>query len=551
MTQELGLNATERRPRLAYLEGLGGQAWPSRRGHTERNTVNLSPPWVDVTIAAGETVKIANIVDTLFHLEAFGALRVTCTEAKLTVTSRVYSMGAGLSDAGSLGQDFAGVPASFAIGRNETTVVLGGYQTVPAAGSEFRFNIGLVEVTGASATVRWTARDPNGVELAHYDRGVAALSQVQGAFKDYFPGTSVANSRITAEVIAGSGKVIAYGSMIANDSQDPTTFEMTYPERVLADGSASAITGITAGPGLTGGGTSGTLSLAVGSGEGISVLADTVAIADGGVTTDKLSAAGSTAGQVLTSDGTSVSRQDPAGGGASGLAAVAHNSTLQGSGTAGAPLGLADYSVTTAKLSGNAVTVQKLADDAVGSAKIIDGSVGPQDLSTGSVRQPHLAAATPTAGQVLSYNGTNLQWVDAAGSEASGGKTRLLFPFVFSAQESYETAIHIMNTGLDPFGTAGSSGTVTFYDYGTSAISPETSASVAPGESFSFVVGKGDGVSISPAPGFGGYVIAVCNFPFAHGFFAGFDSTYSTAASGLAIVLPATRDASSVEMRGH
>ena len=50
-------------------------------------------------------------------------------------------------------------------------------------------------------------------------------------------------------MISGSGKVIAYGSAIANGSQDPTTFEMDYPARVLAENAAAQITGVTAGDG--------------------------------------------------------------------------------------------------------------------------------------------------------------------------------------------------------------------------------------------------------------------------------------------------------------
>jgi hypothetical protein len=60
-------------------------------------------------------------------------------------------------------------------------------------------------------------------------------------------------------VISGAGKVIAYGSAIANGSQDPTTFEMTYDDALLGatavqhddplvgDGTAGAPLGIAEG----------------------------------------------------------------------------------------------------------------------------------------------------------------------------------------------------------------------------------------------------------------------------------------------------------------
>ena len=81
-------------------------------------------------------------------------------------------------------------------------------------------------------------------------------SQRQVAFKDHFPTLSTENSRLEVEVISGTGKVIAYGSAIANGSQDPTTFEMEYPPRVLAGEAVSGLEGVAAGAGLTGGITS-------------------------------------------------------------------------------------------------------------------------------------------------------------------------------------------------------------------------------------------------------------------------------------------------------
>ena len=70
--------------------------------------------------------------------------------------------------------------------------------------------------------------------------------------------------RLEATVTSGAGKVIACGSCIANGSQHPTTLEMDYPPRVPAENSTpSGITGVTAGNGLTGGGTSGNVTLDV------------------------------------------------------------------------------------------------------------------------------------------------------------------------------------------------------------------------------------------------------------------------------------------------
>jgi hypothetical protein len=216
-----------------WIHNPGAEVATARIYFLERGTVNTNPPWVDVMIGPSDTDAIDNIVDTLFHKQVFGALRVTCATQKLTVTSRVFSKAAGAGDKDSVGQDFAGVPASFAIGVGEKTQILGTYQTLPTADSDLRFNFGFVETTGHTANMRVRAFDGNGADQGFKDFQVREWSQRQVAFKDHFPTVSTANTRLEVEVISGTGKVIAYGSGIANASQDPTTFEMTYKDSLL------------------------------------------------------------------------------------------------------------------------------------------------------------------------------------------------------------------------------------------------------------------------------------------------------------------------------
>ncbi len=306
-----------------WIHNPGSEVASVRVYFLERAKSNPAPPFVDLLVAPAETALVENIIEALFHRQAFGALRITCSSQKLSVTSRVYSKAPGAGMRSSVGQDFSAVPASFAIGLHESTRVLGVNQTQPLAGSEQRFNFGFVETTGHSATVRVSAYDASGIELGHASFVVREFSQRQAALKDYFPQVSTTNSRLKVEVIAGAGRIIAYGSAIANGTQDPTTFEMEYPADVLAESPAPTITGVTGGAGLVGGGTSGSIVLAVGAGEGIQVGADAVSIADCGVTTaklavaavtpEKISATGSVAGLGLVSTGEAVIWGDVAG----------------------------------------------------------------------------------------------------------------------------------------------------------------------------------------------------------------------------------------------
>jgi hypothetical protein len=61
---------------------------------------------------------------------------------------------------------------------------------------------------------------------------------------------------LEVEAVDGSGKAICYGMTVANGStgQDPTAFEIRDADSRLAESVPPGITGVTAGAGLSGGG---------------------------------------------------------------------------------------------------------------------------------------------------------------------------------------------------------------------------------------------------------------------------------------------------------
>ncbi len=271
-----------------------------------RSSSNNSAPSSTLMVAPGETIRIPDLMADVFAMSsAFGALRVVADQ-KVLVASRIYSTPSGGDDEVSTGQFFGAMPSSFAIGPGESTVIPGGFQFSPTESGPFRFNFGLVETTGHAAVVRVTATngfDP-GSSLGSKDYSLGPWGAIQKNLSDVVTTPNFDNIVLKVEVLSGPGQVLAFGSQITNGSNDPSTFEMQFPDKALGGGSSG-------GSGLTSVAHDGTLT-------GNGTTSSPLGIADGGVSTAKISAAGSTAGQVLASDGTHVVWQTPSGGGGGG-----------------------------------------------------------------------------------------------------------------------------------------------------------------------------------------------------------------------------------------
>jgi hypothetical protein len=121
-------------------------------------------------------------------------------------------------------------------------------------------------------------------------------------------------------------------------------------------------------------------------------------------------------------------------------------------------------------------------------------------------------------------------------------RTNLLFPFVTN-QAGFDTGIVISNTSSDPFGTVPQRGVCKLNYYGGTAgggAAPgvQTSGVVTEGQQLVLTVSNGGNLGITATPGFQGYIIAQCDFQYAHGFAFISDLGSSRVAEGfLAIVL--------------
>ncbi|MBI1354888.1 MAG: hypothetical protein GC160_11120 [Acidobacteria bacterium] len=124
--------------------------------------------------------------------------------------------------------------------------------------------------------------------------------------------------------------------------------------------------------------------------------------------------------------------------------------------------------------------------------------------------------------------------------------TTLLFPFVTN-QAGFDTGMAISNTSQDWLGTDPQAGTCDIHYHGATtgggaAPAPQTSTVIAGGEQLIFTLSGGNALqNIAGAPEFQGYVIAVCEFQYGHGFAFitdGFGGIPALAQGYLALVIP-------------
>jgi hypothetical protein len=100
--------------------------------------------------------------------------------------------------------------------------------------------------------------------------------------------------------------------------------------------------------------------------------------------------------------------------------------------------------------------------------------------------------------------------------------TNILFPFLTN-QAGFDSGVAIANTSTDPFGTAAQAGPCTLNYYGGTtgggaAPAAQKSGVVNSGVELLFTLSGGGNLGIAATPGFQGYMIATCNFQYAHGF---------------------------------
>ncbi|GAC1428666.1 MAG: hypothetical protein NVSMB68_00740 [Thermoanaerobaculia bacterium] len=173
-----------------------------------------------LTIRRGEMAVLDNILPAFFNVGSSGGSVVvtTASPSSLVATARTYT---NVAKDGTYGQFIPGVTPPDGVANGDRPL-----QVLQLEQSDrFRSNLGLVELTGNPVTVHVSLYMPDSKITPSIDVPLAAneFRQLNGVIAQFLgKDTQTYNARISIQVIDGTGRVSAYGSVIDNQSSDPT-----------------------------------------------------------------------------------------------------------------------------------------------------------------------------------------------------------------------------------------------------------------------------------------------------------------------------------------
>ena len=173
-----------------------------------------------LTIRAGAVAVLDNILPSQFNLSGTGGsiLITTPSPSSLVATARTYT---NVENNGTFGQFIPGVMPADGVALGDRAL-----QILQLEHSDsFRSNLGLVELTGNAVKVKVSLYLPDSKVTPSFDvdLGPNEFKQLNGIVGQFLgTGTQTYNARVTVQVIEGTGKASAYGSVIDNRSADPT-----------------------------------------------------------------------------------------------------------------------------------------------------------------------------------------------------------------------------------------------------------------------------------------------------------------------------------------
>ena len=183
-----------------------------------RDTDNAMPVETDeLMLGPGESIRWVDVLGAAFGVEdgtnAVGALAFISDSGDLKFFSRTYNQ----NDDGTFGQAIPGFAADELIPAGEMKRIL-----FFTENPDFRSNIGILNGTGAPMTIKWRRYLADGSMVDEAEAELPAWGNVQ--LNRVFSGEApVVGGYIDVWTETEDAAFIAYGSVLDNDSSDPTT----------------------------------------------------------------------------------------------------------------------------------------------------------------------------------------------------------------------------------------------------------------------------------------------------------------------------------------
>ncbi|MBW2425364.1 MAG: hypothetical protein JRG86_14015, partial [Deltaproteobacteria bacterium] len=213
-------------PVVASSEGVGSSVWRSDVGLLNRsnfaNSVRMRLYRKDtffdeeIELAPGEYRHIEDVMES-FGKKGSGPLRVFSSEP-LTTTSRTYNQ----APTGTFGQHLDAVTSTGGIRQGESAVLMQLREDEIA-----RTNIGILNQWRRDAEVEVALYDGSSLPIAYFTKTIPAQQTVQinRPFADIGGRTDIESGYAVISVLSGQD-IYAYGSVVDNATDDPTTVPM-------------------------------------------------------------------------------------------------------------------------------------------------------------------------------------------------------------------------------------------------------------------------------------------------------------------------------------
>ena len=218
-------------PGAAALSGAAGTDWKTdlevhNPGTTQasysiallkRDQANPTPTTKSFNLGPGQSVRYANVLQSMFGFSGAATLRITPTSGQVVASARTYND----QPQGTYGQFIAGAPESTAIAYGQEGRLVQLAQSSSDA-SGFRTNIGVINVIGSTLTVEAGLYRGDGTLLGTKSFSLPAYGyqQADRIFRSVI-GADVADGFAVLSTPTTNGKFFAYASVVDNRSGDP------------------------------------------------------------------------------------------------------------------------------------------------------------------------------------------------------------------------------------------------------------------------------------------------------------------------------------------